>query len=182
MPALSSLNAMGWSGIVLALLPVVAVMFLVRFIEGRKNMSGYEKLQPAAKAWLCLQGLSAATAAKALLQCDPALLRAYLDAGEKLEEVPSAWQDKAISELLSYASIKIAYDDLFRQQYDKCFRADVPALLGHLQKLWPVQTLGEGIDMLPNSEPVLEPVADLRPIAVLNDASEAETQLGNTES
>ena len=151
---------MTWQQVLLFLIPVALVMWLVRRIEKRRDMSQYCQAVPAAKAWLWLQSLYPGTAAKAMLQCDPLLLRAYMEAGRELDAKSVLWLQAAAREFLKAdgTDVKCSADDDVRAVLSEYVEENTAEALAALQRVWPVHPAAEPAESVSPEEP-----ADIRP-------------------
>ncbi len=191
---------MDWQQVLLALLPVVLIVWAVKRIEKHQDLAPYKNLAPAAKVWLWLHNLNPSASAKAMLQCDPRLLRVYMAAGCALQNSSPLWLRAAAEEFLKESGIGVKFnsDDDLSAVLSEYVQDNAEEALAAVQSLWPVNdgsadgTEGELTASLeavrqPDSGPILEPCAEeLQPIAVFDDIQEAvydpEAAAGNEGS
>ena len=86
------------SSILWALLPLVLVMLLVKWLDERADLPALPSLEPAQKAWLALMALEPPLAAQVLAQWGPESSARYLQEASKLPNPCAALKNKALEE------------------------------------------------------------------------------------
>lgn len=193
---------MSWQHVLLLLVPVAVIVWLVKRIERHQKMAQFYQASPAVKAWLWLHCLQPAASAKAMLQCDPLLLRAYMEAGQELGADAAAWLQAAAREFLKAdgVNVKFGSDDDLLAVLSEYVEENTAEALAAAQSLWPVQPAASAADSLtpqaqaettaeldselrrcesrqPDAAPSLEPLAgELQPLPIWDDGPSNEAE------
>lgn len=194
---------MTWQQVLLVLAPVAVIIWLIKRLERHQDMAPYKHTEPAARAWLLLQSLHPHTSAKAMLLCDPQLLRAYMLAGQALQAKSALWLQTAIREYLNADGVNVKYssDDDLSAVLSEYVDENTAEAVASMQRLWPVEpvekaaglasemgenaahTEGEAAELQncesrqPNAVPNLEPIAsELKPMPIWEDEPSNEAE------
>ncbi len=98
MESVSWMRDWGWGQVVVALIPIVFIMWFVRWRERRLGVPKYEELSLEARGWIFLVGLAPRASARVMRALSAPQLQAYMSAGAELAERAGTLRVRVLNE------------------------------------------------------------------------------------
>ncbi len=144
MDSVSWMRDWGWWQVIIALIPIMVIMWFVRWRERHLGVPRFDELSLEARGWIFLVSLAPRASARVMRALSAPQLQAYMDAGAELAERAGALRVRVLNEFWSASPDEYHSGDGWDERnllddtaqfVDKSPQEAVALLL----KLWPAQ-------------------------------------------